>query len=194
MPTGYTSPIYDGKDITFEQFILDCSREFGALARFRDQSLEEIPNEIKPDDYHLKKLHETQEKLNEFKSKSKEELEKAYLEEYEKDLEYDNKRRSEIRLLEQRYSDMLMKVIKWNPSKEYDDLKDFAISQLRKSISADCYIEPFRFPNKEFWIENRKQSLEYYIKYHKDSYDKEVEYAKECTKWIQGLKESLNIK
>lgn len=29
MPTGFTAPIYDGEDITFEQFANSCLRNFG---------------------------------------------------------------------------------------------------------------------------------------------------------------------
>lgn len=34
MPTGFTAPIYDGEDITFEQFANSCLRNFGIYLRF----------------------------------------------------------------------------------------------------------------------------------------------------------------
>lgn len=37
MPTGYTSPLYEGKEISFEQFALRCARNFGALVMMRDE-------------------------------------------------------------------------------------------------------------------------------------------------------------
>ena len=37
MPTGYTLDLYNGKDITFEEFVLKCARAFGALIDMRDE-------------------------------------------------------------------------------------------------------------------------------------------------------------
>ena len=56
MPTGFTAPIYDGKDITFEQFANSCLRNFGIYLRFEGKypnlSRYEIPDKICPSDYY----------------------------------------------------------------------------------------------------------------------------------------------
>jgi hypothetical protein len=48
MPTGFTTPIYDGEDITFEQFANSCLRNFGIYLRFEGKypnlSRYEIPD------------------------------------------------------------------------------------------------------------------------------------------------------
>ena len=31
MPTGYTIDLYEGKEVTFEEFVMKCARAFGAL-------------------------------------------------------------------------------------------------------------------------------------------------------------------
>ena len=36
MPTGYTSDLYEGKNISFTEFALQCSRAFGATIDQRD--------------------------------------------------------------------------------------------------------------------------------------------------------------
>ena len=38
MPTGFTAPIYDGEDITFEQFANSCLRNFGIITTRRATS------------------------------------------------------------------------------------------------------------------------------------------------------------
>ena len=62
MPTGFTAPIYDGKDITFEQFANSCLRNFGIYLRFEGKypnlSRYEIPDKICPSDYYKKKYGE----------------------------------------------------------------------------------------------------------------------------------------
>lgn len=42
MPTGFTAPIYDGEDITFEQFANSCLRNFGIYLRFEGK----YPNKV----------------------------------------------------------------------------------------------------------------------------------------------------
>lgn len=50
MPTGFTAPIYDGEDITFEQFANSCLRNFGIYLRFEGKypnlSRFEIPDKV----------------------------------------------------------------------------------------------------------------------------------------------------
>lgn len=62
MPTGFTAPIYDGEDITFEQFANSCLRNFGIYLRFEGKypnlSRFEIPDKICPSDYYKKKYEE----------------------------------------------------------------------------------------------------------------------------------------
>ena len=47
MPTGYTVALYEGKDVTFEDFVMGCSRAFGALISLRDEPNAPIPEEFK---------------------------------------------------------------------------------------------------------------------------------------------------
>ena len=59
MPTGYTSDIYDGKDISFREYALKCARNFGAYVEMRDSSLDtEMPTEFEPSTYYRDKLDE----------------------------------------------------------------------------------------------------------------------------------------
>lgn len=36
MPTGYTDALYEGEDVSFEQFVWRCARGMGALVTMRD--------------------------------------------------------------------------------------------------------------------------------------------------------------
>lgn len=58
MPSGYTSDIYHGKDVTFKEFALKCARNFGALMHMRDESLD-TPIRLKnlEDSYHKNELN-----------------------------------------------------------------------------------------------------------------------------------------
>ena len=85
MPTGFTAPIYDGEDITFEQFANSCLRNFGIYLRFEGKypnlSRYEIPDKIYPSDYYKKKYEEAKAEYEKHLAapKTKEELEAEYL-------------------------------------------------------------------------------------------------------------------
>lgn len=85
MPTGFTSPIYDGEDITFEQFANSCLRNFGIYRRFENKypnlSKYEIPDRIYPDSYHKKRYEEAKAEYEKHLAcpKTREELEAEYL-------------------------------------------------------------------------------------------------------------------
>ena len=85
MPTRFTAPIYDGEDITFEQFANSCLRNFGIYLRFEGKypnlSRYEIPDKICPSDYYKKKYEEAKAEYEKHLAspKTKEELEAEYL-------------------------------------------------------------------------------------------------------------------
>lgn len=86
MPSRYTEPIYNGQDITFEQFANSCLRNFGIYLRWEGKQNVgdfEIPDKIEPSDFHKKRYDELNAEYIEFirHPKSKEQLEKEYLDE-----------------------------------------------------------------------------------------------------------------
>jgi hypothetical protein len=73
MPTGYTS--YIGEGIEFKDWVLKCSRAFGALIEMRDESTDaQIPEAFEPSSYHVKQIKETENKLQSIKMMTLEEL------------------------------------------------------------------------------------------------------------------------
>ena len=49
MPTGYTTDIYNGKDVTFKDFALKCARAFGACIHQREDNIDDLPKLKKHD-------------------------------------------------------------------------------------------------------------------------------------------------
>lgn len=198
MATGYTYPIYEGQEMTFEQFMLRCARSFGALVHMREESLDApIPDKILPSDYHLKEIKEVEKELAYFLANrpTVEELEECYakyVEEKRNEILKDNEKR---KIAKERYTAILDKVKAWNPpTKDHENLKKFAIDQLEQSIEWDCRDYSSKIPTKEEWIEsemNFDKHLQKELDYHKNEYEKEVQAAKLKTEWIQALKKSL---
>ena len=196
MPTGYTLDLYDGKDITFEEFVLKCARAFGALIDMRDEPMDApIPERFEPSDHHLKELEKAKRRLKEIRKwneeKAEQEAERAYREALKERKEFIKKNK----LIRKRYEDMLSKVQKWKPPTiEHVSLKQFMIQQLLESIEFDCFVPemPQRLSGEEYREQQIKKALSD-IEYHEKEYAEEVNRVYEKNKWLLLLRESLKI-
>ena len=196
MPTGYTLDLYDGKDITFEEFVLKCARAFGALIDMRDEPMDApIPERFEPSDHHLEELEKAKRRLKEIRKwneeKAEQEAERAYREALKEREEFIKKNK----LIRKRYEDMLSKVQKWKPPTiEHASLKQFMIQQLLESIEFDCFVPemPQRLSGEEYREQQIKKALSD-IEYHEKEYAEEVNRVYEKNKWLLSLRESLKI-
>jgi len=196
MPTGYTLDLYNGKDITFEEFVLKCARAFGALIDMRDEPMDApIPERFEPSDHHLKELEKAKRRLKEIRKwneeKAEQEAERAYREALKEREEFIKKNK----LIRKRYEDMLSKVQKWKPPTiEHASLKQFMIQQLVESIEFDCFVPemPQRLSGEEYREQQIKKALSD-IEFHEKEYAKEVNRVHERNKWLLLLRESLKI-
>lgn len=193
MPTGYTDAIKN--DITFNDFILNCSRAFGALISMRDEPSDApIPNEILPSDYHLMELKHYENELALINKMSHSDAEKRCKQEFKDSLKNYIESNDKRLTLRSKYTAMLDSVNKWlPPTSDHQGLKDFMLQQITDSISWDCGYE--LFPPEEItsmeWLSNKKESIKKSIVYHKKAYAEEVKRCKDRTKWIQELVRSL---
>ena len=201
MPTGFTEPIYNGEDITFEQFANSCLRNFGIYLRFEYEypnlSRYEIPSKIMPSDYYKKRYEEAKAEYEKHIAtpKTKEELEAEYNIYVNGVIKRNDDRVKENEALKNRYNAMLSKVRSWvPPSEDYNGIKEFMESQLINSLNFDCrrvYVEDI-IPKDE-WIQkqsNRTDLIES-MKYNLEHYNKSVVAAKDDTQWLKIFSESI---
>lgn len=201
MPTEFTAPIYDGEDITFEQFANSCLRNFGIYLRFEGKypnlSRYEIPDKIYPSDYYKKKYEEAKAEYEKHLAtpKTKEELEAEYLSYVNDVIKGNEDRQKENEALKNRYNAMLSKVRRWAPpSKDYEGVKDFMESQLIDSLDFDCrhvYVEDI-IPKDE-WIQKQSNRTDLIrsMKYNLEQYNKSVVAAEKDTQWLKTFSESI---
>lgn len=195
MPTGYTAPVQKGEQ-TFEEFVLSCARNFGALITMRDESMDaHIPDEFKPSDHHSKRLAEAREELARLRTLTPQQAAYDADADFRKAMqawEEASQRRQEER---ERYEAMLAEVRAWTPpTVDHQGLKDFMIQQLEESIRFDCSgYERWKPEPKpgSVWLEERITKAERDVNYHLEEHAKEVERARERTAWVQALKRSL---
>ena len=200
MPTGFTAPIYDGEDITFEQFANSCLRNFGIYQRFEGHpnlSKYEIPDKICPSDYSKKRYEEAKAEYEKHlaKPKTKEELEAEYIIYVNGVIKSNEDRIKENEALKNRYNAMLSKVRSWvPPSDDYRKIKNFMESQLIDSLNFDCsqvYVE--RIIPKDEWIQEQvnRTDLVNSMKYHLEQYNRAVVAAEKETQWLKTFSESI---
>ncbi len=194
MPTGYTSKIKDG--ITFNKFIWQCARAFGALVEMRDDPFDaEIPEKLKLSSYHQNALNKAiKERDKYFKMTVTEAA-----------IEVDNyiteetanyyKRVADNKDLIVKYNTMLEQAKQWQaPSEDHIELKKFMIQQINESIKYDCNDDYYKLPEAitaEKWIDNRYEEALKDITYHSKGLQEDIERTNGRNLWLQQLRESL---
>ena len=168
MPSGYTSDIADGKDVSFNDFALNCARAFGACIEQRDDNANDKPKLIErnnQDNYHLENL----EKVKMWKSPTKEEFDDYVT----KQSAYYNEQIDKRNKLKISYQQMLDKANAWNPpTKGHTGLKQFMISQLTESMEFDCSNDYY----KRELIDVQHLTYEKYVNDMRDSNKRDIEY------------------
>ena len=196
MPTGYTAPIYEGKDITFREFALRCSRNMMALASMRDHGLDaEIPAKLVPDDYHEKQIAEWRAALIAAETMTDAEAERAAEKEYADEVRRREKSQRERAERHHRYEAMLAEVETWAPpTKEHEGLKSFMMEQLRESLRFDCTELTWPEPKRQTGAEYRAERIAYAQKRIAQYEEELANERKRCdgaNAWLAALRASL---
>jgi hypothetical protein len=200
MPTGYTCDVQNGKVTELKDYLLDCSRSFGALIHMRDERMDTPIKLREVSDYHLESLNKAKKDYDEFLLKSDEEIQKMLDDSYERSLKEKEEGLKRFDQQRKRYGDMLAKVESWEiPTEEHKNLKKFAIQQLKDSIDFDCSDS-----HRDYYLtEPHKDTVEVYktwkldrllkdIEYHSKEYKEECKRVKEANQWITDLYDSFN--
>ena len=196
MSTGYTHNI--AKGISFEEFIMNCARAFGALITMRDESADaKIPEKFEPNAYHKGKLHIIEKELVKIKLMSIKQATQESDKEYALLLESNEDGIREANKLRQQYNDMLAKVVLWQPpTSGHQGLKDFMEQQIIDSIKFDC--DTSYYVNKKIpiltgteWKTKRIQQLLKDLVYHTKENTEEIKRAIGRTEWVRKLRLSI---
>lgn len=193
MPSGYTSYIYNGRNVSFQDFALICARAFGACFHQRGDPLTDKPKLTEPDiKYHLDAITEV--------IKKRTNPTKAEFEEFTKEsILYHNSEIANKKALKRRYEAVLTEARNWTPpTSDHEKLKRFMIEQLEESLNYDCdtsyhYAEIEQLKNTTFeqYKNELKISMERDIKYHTEQIEKEKANVEKTNKWLTDLFNSL---
>ena len=197
MPTGYTSDIYNGKNVTFEKFVFACSRAF--MPSMRDSAFDApIPDKYPVSDYHKKELDKAKKNVVKYAKMTIAQAAETLKKNEIKVRAEEKKSKEESEALRLRYEAMVIKVERWSVPKELAGLKKFMLEQLRESIKFDCSVlerqekeEPM---TPEEYLQELRESAEDDVKYHSAGLAKDISIAKSNETWIKMLKKSVRGK
>ena len=194
MPSGYTAPIYEGKDIEFPEFVMGCARAFGALIDLRDEPADApIPDEITPSPYYQQNLDRARRRLAEVEAWSDERAAVEAARSNEEAVRDAIKANARSDALRGRYEAMLDQVEAWEPpTPEHEELKNFMASQIRDSIKHDCYETDI--PEPVTAEEHKARELNYarqQVGYYEREMNAEAGRARGRTEWLRALRGSL---
>lgn len=195
MPTYYTSRL--AKDnMTFHDFALLCSRQFGACISMRDEPGEKLPPErFEPSPYHLTRQADAETRLAYLHALTPADVAKLASEDYNLAVVRYEMRAAQDDALRAKYEAMLAKVNAWTPpTPDHQALKDEMIRQLTESIAYDTGYTPDP-PVKETpetWLQKQLDAAERELRNAQEQYEKEVQSVARRTAWIAALRASLN--
>jgi hypothetical protein len=196
MPTGYTDAI--SKGISFEEFVINCARAFGACVTMRDDPMDKpIPEKFEPSDYHKKALVQEKRNLSKLNKMTEQQADSVAKHEYDTERKRIADSITKNNDLMEKYNNMLQQVNAWMPpTPEHFELKKFMVDQITQSIDFDgmgkYYNEhpPKLLTGKE-WLATRKADTLRSIDYHTREYAKEVEVCEGRSAWVRALRDSL---
>ena len=198
MPTGYTSDLYDGKDVSFRDFVLRCSRAMGAAVLLRDHDSSVVPtpeNVNGGGGYYTSRLQDARTELRHWTELAGPALEaetETFNAAQRKSLADDKAKRDRIAAS---YRGMIQQVEEWvPPTPDHEGLKDFMLQQLRDSLKHDAeptdprwYQEYLPTDLRDMKIGNLTQEITRLEK----SADEDVERDRSRVEWVEALYASL---
>jgi hypothetical protein len=191
MPTGYTDKIYNKKEVDFRSYALRCARAFGANILMRDDSIEAEIKDYEVSNYHIEKLNDNLEELEDILKWDQERIDEYNRKIYIKKIEDYNESLLDRLELKHRYEMVLIEVYDWvPPTKDHIGLKQFMIEQLKGSIEFDCEYKIDK-PIMEDYYNKKIKDLNWKISYHRDEHDKVTERVRQRNEWNRALKASL---
>lgn len=195
MPTSYTEPLHSGTPITFEQFVLRCSRAMGAAIMQRDESLDVEIQLREVSDYEIAAVDLAGNALAQALQRTDEEwtaLQAATIAKAEQfRTDYVAKKNG----IRERYVAMFEQVRAWKPpTAEHLELKKFMVDQIEESLRFDVGTYeptvPAELPVAEF-REQEVGKLARDLGRATERLEQERERVRGQNAWVIALRESL---
>jgi len=191
MPTGYTSDLYDGKDVAFEDFVLGCARAFGAWVHQREDSMSSKPKARTMSSYVVTQLASAKQELRDWLKASDDDKYDMWRDYADATENRNTESLRETTARNVRFDAMLKKVSAYDPPEGLENLKTFMQEQLGHDIDRTPYQSTLL--TFEEWIDNKDEGVRDSVKYARKRYDEEVESVKKSNEFTADLYASLGL-
>jgi hypothetical protein len=198
MPTGYTADIVD-HDVTFNEFVLGCSRAMGPFFHMRDDSSGaelRLPSPPSNDDYHAVECRKAEREIELWTNRDATTCTNLAFCDHEIMKQENKDARVKARDINGRLSSMLRKVKGWMPpTANHEGLRDFMVQQLESEIKYEGSPHLQTVPTldgEEFRaakIAEAQRMLSYHSRYLGEDQER---YESQCA-WIEALGTSLGV-
>jgi len=203
MPSALTGDIYDNENNSAKDYIIRCSKTFGALLHMRDFDLD-APPKLFPLDLtsHDKDIAEAKTKIDYYTNMSVEEVEQQieqdYLYKQQCKMVYDQ---GDTEILT-RYEKVLEQVKAWEVPESLDNLKEYATNHLVDQINhllgginrrneREAEEVPGQMIHHEVWRSERIEWAEEDLKRAEEHKERARKAIEEKNAWITDLLTSL---
>jgi hypothetical protein len=200
MPSGITAAIYEGKNITRDEFLMRVARSY-SLAILQREDDPDAP--LKHDDadtkYYSDKIAGAEADLRELSGISMEDAVIRSMAEHDEALEAWEAERTKRVAIRGRYEAMIREVEAWEPEPLIAYLKDGALKQLRESVEFDCGKLGEEMKYRSYptllagapWIEAKTAVARKEIDYSREQIAKHQKVADERNQHIDAFLRSL---
>lgn len=138
MPSGLTSDIYEGKDVSLRDYLMQVGRGMGFAIMQRDDPYDEPVKEVEEQSYYSKQLRRYSEEVAELEAMSDEDLVEDERKRREDAIESRRAGIEKSLTLRARYEDMRKQVVGWDCPAIMESTREYALKQLDESIRFDC--------------------------------------------------------
>jgi len=200
MPRGITAAIYEGKDVTRDEFLMRVARSFSlAIMQREDDPGAPLKRDEGDTKYHDEKIAEAQALLAELDGLSINDAQvRAVNERAEAEVRMREGREGNVRL-RSRYEAMIREVEAWEPEPLVAYLKEGALKQLRDSIDFDCgkpgeelkYWPVLPPLDASEWLNQKREKARKDIEYHREQKAKRQKIADERNEHIDAFYRSI---
>lgn len=196
MPTGYTYGVQEGSMTTLDAFAKECARAF--LWQARDSNEKDLiklvatPNDS---EYQVNQLIKAKENLKELQGLTETEWLTRYEEERRDDIRRQHERNERIKIEQARYDAMIEKVKAWTPpTEQHQDLKEFMLDQLVKSLDFDCsdaMLYPCTFQDYDSWKMQKMSYAKGDVMRAENNLERVTKRDGDYLNWVNDLLESV---
>lgn len=193
MPTGYTDKIKDGQ--SFDDFVLKCTRAFGATIMQRDEPMSQRPKLRQPSEYGTKRLDEARQRTWELTDMDQTGIDKQCAAAHKQALESWERLQEGSRQTRAAYIAMQDLVITWvPPSPDHVEFKEFMLKQIADSIKWDChdYPRPTELSPSEWYAKELGNAVRE-AENSEEAQAKEKSSADGANDWISAVYQSLDM-